>query len=464
MRILHAIHDFLPRHQAGSEIYAFNLCTELARRHVVHVVAGEYDPARPHGTLTWRVHRGLPVIELVNNWAGSFSDTWRSERLGAQLTHALRATQPDVLHVHSLLNLTFDLPALARSLGIPVVATLHDHTLSCPAGGQRLHLGDHTVCESIQPARCATCFPLSPFYSQMTLAGATRLADPAGLRIGAIARSVVRRAPRFAAFLGRHVRSGAGSLVSEADITARLEGLRTVFESVQLFVAPSRAVADAHVRLGLPPSKIVVSDYGFVAKCPHTRRAVATGERVRIGFVGTLAWHKGIHVLLEAARLLSADHFELEIWGNPTTFPEYTARLTALARGLPVQFRGEFDQANSAAIYGRFDLLAVPSLWPENSPLVIHEAFLAGVPVVAARSGGIPELVSDGVNGVLYEPSSPASLAHALQALLDHPARIAAMAARVPPVKTIEQDARDWERRYDEVRRPWSPARMESRL
>jgi glycosyltransferase involved in cell wall biosynthesis len=252
-------------------------------------------------------------------------------------------------------------------------------------------------------------------------------------------------------------------MVSEADITARLDGMRGVFDHVQLFVAPSRAVADAHVRLGLPPSKIVVSDYGFVPRRPVMRRTRETREPARIGFVGTLTWHKGVHVLLEAARLLSPGCFELEIWGNLTTFPDYAARLKALARGLPVQFRGPFDQSDAAGVYGRFDLLAVPSLWPENSPLVIHEAFMAGVPVVAARTGGIPELVCDGVNGVLYEPSSPTALAAALRALLDQPARIAGMAARIPTVKTIEEDARDWEYRYHEARQMWSPANVESR-
>ena len=78
MRILHAIHDFLPRHQAGSEIYAFELCRELAAAHHVTVLCAEYDPSRRHGHVTWRVHEGLPVVEIVNNWVcGSFEDTYR---------------------------------------------------------------------------------------------------------------------------------------------------------------------------------------------------------------------------------------------------------------------------------------------------------------------------------------------------------------------------------------------------
>src|SRR4029078_8733467 len=132
MRILHAIHDFLPRHRAGSEIYAFELARALNRDADIFVRAAEYDPATPHGTIRWRSHEGLTVVEIVNNWQfRTFDETYASERINAQLAHVLDATAPDVLHVHSLLNLSCDLPRLARARGVRTVATLHDYTLLC---------------------------------------------------------------------------------------------------------------------------------------------------------------------------------------------------------------------------------------------------------------------------------------------------------------------------------------------
>src|SRR5206468_6394031 len=78
VRILHAIHDFLPRHQAGSELYAFELCRALAARHDVTVLCADFNPAREHGTVRWRVHDGLPVAEVVKNWpCFSFEGTYR---------------------------------------------------------------------------------------------------------------------------------------------------------------------------------------------------------------------------------------------------------------------------------------------------------------------------------------------------------------------------------------------------
>jgi glycosyltransferase involved in cell wall biosynthesis len=470
MRILHAIHGFLPRHAAGSEIYAFHLCRELAKRHNVHVLAAEYDPARPHGSLAWRVHEGLPVIELANNWEGPFADTWRSKRLEAQMDRVLRATQPDIVHIHSLLNLSFELPRLARARGAAVAATLHDHSLVCPAGGQRLHLVERTVCHEIDASRCAGCFPHSPYHAQLAVGAMSRAAGRGGPGVGRTAKWLAAHAPGAAALFRRQVLARTQPLAA-ADIQARLDHLRHVFESVQLFVAPSKSVADAHERLGLHRSKLLVSDYGFAHQSvrptsgANPERALLSDATrtaplsplafrlspLRIGFVGTLVWHKGVHVLLEAVRQLPPESYELEIWGNLATFPDYTASLETIARGLPVRFCGAFHNGEGVDVYSRFDLLVVPSLWPENSPLVIHEASMARVPVVAARIGGIPELVTDGVNGALYDPSSPEALAEALRSLLLTPGRLAQMAEHAPAVKTIEDDARDWERRYERL-------------
>src|SRR5205823_2145340 len=125
---------------------------------------------------------------------------------------------------------------------------------------------------------------------------------------------------------------------------------------------------------------------------------------------------KGLHVLIEAARRLRGD-FDVRIFGDPSVAPDYTRDLERMAEGLPVRFEGAFDRATAAAVYRGIDVLVVPSLWPENAPLVLQEASLHGVPVVAARVGGIPEFVTDGVNGLLYDATSANELAAALQDL-----------------------------------------------
>ena len=458
LRILHAIHDFLPRHQAGSEIYTFELCRALAASHHVNLLCADYDPSRRHGHVSWRAHQGLPVIEIVNNWVcASFEQTYRPPLVGDRIAQVLRAVQPDVVHVHNLLNLSFDLPAVARAHGVPVVATLHDYTLVCPSGGQRIHRAEQYVCDVIDTGRCVRCFRDSPFYQQISygrLAAATRA--PRLMRRAAVALS-----RRFPGPAGRFVRAARLLPVTKQDIDERLAAARTVFEEVDLFVAPSPSISAEFQRLGIDASKIRISDYGFVPLL----RSPANGDRdghdrhgprrpLRVGYVGTLVWHKGVHVLLDAVRGLPAAAYELKIFGSPGVFPEYAAELRTRAAGLPVHFMGAFDRERVADVYAQIDVLVVPSLWLENSPLVIHEALMAGIPVVGARIGGIADLVEDGRTGLLYDPASSGELEAVLRGVIEKPERLHDLAVQArtrPRVKSIAEDAREWEAAYADV-------------
>lgn len=454
MRILHAIHDFLPRHQAGSEIYAFELCRALAAGHHVSILCGEYDPSRRHGQVTWRVHQGLPVIELVNNWVcASFEDTYRSPIISDRIAHVLKATQPDVIHVHNLLNLSFDLPAMAHARGIPVVATLHDYALVCPTGGQRIHRAEQYVCHVIDTERCVRCFRESPLHAHISfgkLAAATRAP-------GLMHRAAVALRCRFPGFTSQVARAMPTVTTTKRKVDERLAAARRVFDEVDLFVAPSPSIAEEFQRLGVEAEKIRISDYGVVPLLRNVRNGNdGTRRPLRIGYVGTLVWHKGVHVLLDAVRGLPSNAYELKIFGNPDVFPDYSADLRAGAAGLPVRFMGAFDRAQIAEVYAQIDVLVVPSLWLENSPLVIHEAFMAGVPVVGARIGGIADLLDDGRTGLLYDPASPSELQAALGGLIENPKRLnelAELARTRPRVKTTAEDAQEWERTYAAVLR-----------
>jgi glycosyltransferase involved in cell wall biosynthesis len=386
LRVLHAIHDFLPRHRAGSEIYAAQLCKALAPRHHVTIVCADYDPVRAHGQLTWRLHDEVPVVEIANNWVcATFEDTYRSPLMSARLEQVLDMVQPHVVHVHNLLNLSFDLPAAARARGIPVVATLHDYTLVCASGGQRIHRAESHVCRTIDPSRCARCFAESPFYTQAAVGPVAAAVAGSGLlqRAVAAARGV---SPALVNAAARTMADARRFRVSEADMAERLAQARRVFEEITLFVAPSRSIAEEFIALGLDRSRIRVSDNGLPRMARPARGPA--GAPLRIGFVGTLVWHKGAHVLLDAVRRLANDTYELQIHGDETVFPDYVADLRRRADGLPVRFMGRFDQAQAIAVYGGLDVLVVPSVWLENSPLVIHEAFQAGVPRQSKRMRG----------------------------------------------------------------------------
>jgi glycosyltransferase involved in cell wall biosynthesis len=156
-------------------------------------------------------------------------------------------------------------------------------------------------------------------------------------------------------------------------------------------------------------------------------------------------------VAIDALRKLSGTSCELKIFGDPEVFPDYTRDLRTRAERLPVRFMGRFERARVADVYAQMDVLVVPSLWLENSPLVIHEAFMAGVPVVGSRIGGIADLVRDGRNGLLFEPGNATDLAAAIRRLATDRSLLRELAAQAPSVKPIEVDAHEWEAEYEQV-------------
>ncbi len=450
LRVLHALHDYLPRHQAGSQIYVAGLCA-AQRRSGIHptVVAAEFDPAKTHGALTWRAHDGVPVAEVVNTWQfAHFDGTYGDPALVTTLGHVLDIVQPHVLHVHNLLNLSFALPSMARARGIAVAATLHDYTLVCPSGGQRIHRDESHVCHAIDTARCARCFPASPFHAQLRYGQLARRVPAHTL--GRLTSALRRLAPRAATAAAAALGQTTGATIDTAAIERRLDAARTAFDHFDIVVAPSASLAREYATLGVPTDRLVVSDYGF-ARLTRPPRVLDPEGRLRVGFVGTLVWHKGADVLVEAARRLPADRVDVRIFGDPGVFPQYAATLRQRAHGLPVRFMGRFDHNRAGEIFAQIDVLVVPSRWLENSPLVIHEAFMAGVPVVGTAIGGIVDLLGHGRHGILVPPDDADALAAALRGLIETPSRGDELARAAPSIKSIEQDAAEWRQRYTTI-------------
>ena len=460
-RLLHVVHDFLPRHRAGVEIYAAALCRQLARRHHVTILTTDYDPSAPHGELSWRVHDGLPVVEIRNNWeGGTFDASYRSDAINARIEQVLEAVQPHAVHVHSLLNLSFDLPDLAQRRGIRVVTTLHDYTLVCPSGGQRLHRAESHVCHDIDAHRCARCFPATVFHTKLTVGGMMRRGGRDTV-IGRVASSLHRRVPQITRAVAARATQVAPVTVVADDVVRRLDAARDAMAKMDLLVAPSASMADEFLRLGVPAERITVSDYGFVASPPSRSALVgrgfspamvpSAGGALRVGYVGSLVWHKGVHVLIGAVRQVPHGHVQLQIHGDPAVDQGYAADLRAQSNGLSVQFQGPFEPAQCADVYRNLDVLVVPSLWLENSPLVIHEALMAGVPVIGSEIGGIPGLIKHEVNGLLVQPGSVDALAAALDRLASDRELLDRLRLPLHGVKSIEDDAAEWEARYAQV-------------
>jgi glycosyltransferase involved in cell wall biosynthesis len=448
VRILLAVHGFPPRASAGVEIYTLRLAKALrALGHPVLVLAAVHDLADRPGALRRRVHEGVDVAEVVNvHHRGSLEATYDDPDVDAAAAVVLDEFRPGIVHLQHLLNLSIGVPRLARARGIPVLWTLHDYWLRCPRDGQRRR-ADGVVCESVDHALCARCLADSPYLVpalQRGVSGALR-------RVGA-GRSLHRlhdalpRATEAALNLVRRVQPPSAGLAGAMDV--RRQRLLQAVEGMDLLLAPTEFVRERTLEAGVRAGQLRLLTYGVVGET----RPRPGGPRPRLGFIGTVAPHKGVHVLIQAVRRLADLKLSLDVYGALTVHPAYVESLRQAAGGDPrIRFRGSFPEGGQDAALAEIDALVVPSVWWENSPLILLEALAAGVPVVASRIGGVPELIEDGRSGRLVPPADDVALAAALGEVVtgrDLGGPLAAL-----PMKSVDAGARELLALYASVAR-----------
>ena len=177
----------------------------------------------------------------------------------------------------------------------------------------------------------------------------------------------------------------------------------------------------------------------------------ATAGPLRVGFVGSWTPQKGLDVLLRAQAALPAGLVRLTVHGSGDARPAYAEAAKALGRGGEVTFAGPFAPSDAPRVFRELDLLVMPSIWYENAPLVISEAFAMGVPVIASRLGGMAEMVRDGIDGRLFAPGDSAELARILEELARDREALARLAAGVRPPRALADDVEGLRDLYREL-------------
>jgi glycosyltransferase involved in cell wall biosynthesis len=239
----------------------------------------------------------------------------------------------------------------------------------------------------------------------------------------------------------------AGDARRQERAQARADHMRELCGRIATFLAPSAFLRDRFVAFGVAASRIRTWALG-IDHARFTRVERSHTGPLRIGFLGSLMISKAPHVLLEAFARLPAGAATVTLIGSHAPYhgdDSYRSRVEPLLRLAGVRQLGAVPHEQIPAALASLDVLVVPSIWPENSPLVIREAFLSGLPVIASRIGGIPEIVEDGRNGRLFEPGNADALSRILRSLAEDPAGVARLRAGIPAVRTIEDDIAETE-------------------
>ncbi len=383
--VLYVCHNHPVHRPGGAEIYATELFEAIRSD-------GSFEPlmvarAGPPVSTTSAKHAGTrfallddePGVYLFytdRNEIDLFFGSAPDKRLYSRDWRGfLEAVRPDVVHFQHTLLLGYDLIRETRQvLDCPIVYTLHEFLPICHHSGQMVQTETLVPCDGASPQRCHRCFP------------------------------------RFSADM---------FLLRERTVKAALE-------QVDAFIAPSRHLADRFIAWGVPETKLVVEDYGRLPLEPSPDPPQA-GRRRRVGFFGQITRFKGVDLLLEAVHRLEQRAVEVDLQLNganlavqPSAFQESIEELLQRTAG-SVTYRPGYARSQLPQLMTQVDWVVVPSLWWENSPLVIQEAFMSRRPVITADIGGMAEKVRDGVDGLHFVAGEPDSLAETIERAVTSP-------------------------------------------
>ncbi len=381
MRVLVVSHGHPSFSIGGAEMAAHNLFRALDAQPGVeaHFLARAAPPTRRHAaTPLLSLRQGEREVFLH---ADAWDEFWLSNRalddLSGAFARYLRHVRPDVVHFHHVIGLGVEALLQVRRVlpDAAIVLTFHEYLAICAHHGQMVKTpaasGAHALCSQATPAACGACFP--------------------------------QHAP--SALFGRELFLKDHLLLADA------------------FVSPSRFLVGRYVEWGLPAARFSVIENGLDARRPAPARALAEGaRRARFGFFGQLSEFKGLPVLLDAVTrvpdaLWGEDAALCIFGGNLDRQPEaFRTRFAALMEraGRRARFYGSYRAEELPRLMEQVDWTVVPSIWWENSPLVIQEAFLHRRPPIVADIGGMAEKVRDGVDGLHFRAGSPEDLADRL--------------------------------------------------
>jgi glycosyltransferase involved in cell wall biosynthesis len=358
MRICQVVHGFPPVERTGVENYTLALCRALARAgHRVEVFVPRRAPELADLALRREERDGFAINWITHNHApASAREALLVPDLEGAFAAFLERERPEVVHFQHLIKLGIGLVSVARARGLPTVYTAHDYYPICHR--YTLLRPDLSRCDARgDAAACGRC----------DLAAAHVNAQPgigdyhAGVFESQLAPAAWTKLQEVLA--GRPVAEGPSAEAYRAATEQReeLAHLRAeAYRAFDLVLSPSRHLIGELERGGFERTRVQHAPLGFdnqdLAHLPRVR--AEPGRAPRFAFVGGLAKHKGVHVLLDAFALVKGGA-ELSVWGGSSD-RAYVELVRRRCGEVGAQWRGPFERAELPAILAEVDALVVP--------------------------------------------------------------------------------------------------------
>lgn len=395
MRILKIIHGYPPHYNAGSEVYSQSIVNELKKKHNITVFTREENVYEPD--FNFRKENKDDIDFLYVNVARG-KDGYNHNIINEKFAKSLKESKPDIAHIGHLNHLSIGIVDELKKQNIPILFTLHDFWLMCPRGQflQRNFDGKnlYTLCSKQVDEKCAKqCYSM---YCSGTESNAAE-----------------------------ETYSNQKDLLHwENWVNQRMLEVKKIVQKIDLFHAPSKYLMNRYIDdFDIPKEKIFYLDYGFPLEYLQPVEAKKK-EIFTFGYIGTHIPSKGIDLLIKAFNKIEKPA-KLKIFGRELGQNTKVLKQLAKESKNEVEFCGEYINENIAKkVFSHVDAIVVPSIWGENSPLVIHEAQACKIPVITANFGGMKEYVSHKVNGLLFEHRNMESLYHQLKFAIENPSKM----------------------------------------
>ena len=379
MKILKIIHGYPTKYNAGSEVYSQSIVNELKKKHKITVFTREENDYELDFKFRKETKDGVNFV-FVNMARGK--DGYNHSLLNKRFAQLLEEIKPDIAHIGHLNHLSTGIVDELNKQKIPILFTLHDFWLMCPRGQflQRNFDGKnlYKLCHYQDDNKCAnSCYKM--YFDDLE-----------------------------------------GEKYYTNWVKNRMKITKSIVKKVDLFHAPSKYLMKRFVDdFNVPKEKIFYLDYGFPTHYLQPVKPKTNGIYT-FGYIGTHIPAKGIDLLIKAFSKLEGKA-KLKIFGRERGQNSKALKEMAEQSKNPIEFCGEYINKNLATtVFNNVNAIVVPSIWGENSPLVIHEAQSCKIPVITADYGGMEEYVKHKVNGLLFKHRNVDSLYEQMKYALEH--------------------------------------------
>jgi glycosyltransferase involved in cell wall biosynthesis len=419
MRIALSVRKFSPPLVGGVDVYAERLAQAFNRLgHEVFLIAFDSIEVGNHGRIetSQDEHNGSKVWRLkfaINQRpADAFQNAYDRE-MGQVIKEILEDEKPDLLIIMNFYLSTLALVEVAKELELPVVHIATDFLPVCRRA--TLIRWDGKICQTGESiSSCASCFV--SHHPLGRLAASTLGSLPERTLVRLARQNIHRRLPHPYRLLRPYWKQ-------IQIMEKRLEKLMPLRHGVDLVVAPSRYTYNAFLENGFQPEQLLLLPFGVDLDNPLARVEHRPAPQIRFLFIGRLQPYKGAHLLVEAFDRLSPVHrATLTIYGTADGHQAYFDQMkSSAASNQRIQFAGRIAPSDLHRAFAEADYFMLPSLWHENTPLILLDALQSRTPVIASDVGGVNDLIQDGKNGFLFPMGDGEALQQVMQRVIDQP-------------------------------------------